>query len=148
MGRPRNVPGDYSNPYYDPDKAHEYYMKHRRLQELMNPTKKKKGKKGRKKKAKIKRVRTKKAPKYSAAEKAALKRVRRSTEDSISRTRSTMQEFINRQQDLLDSASKADKAKIRTTIRHARQAMKAQIQKARDIYKRYRRAYEDHAITK
>lgn len=148
MGRPRNVPGDYSNPYYDPDKAHEYYMKHRRLQELMNPTKKKKGKKGRKKKAKINRVRTKKAPKYSAAEKAALKRVRRSTEDSISRTRSTMQEFINRQQDLLDSASKADKVKIRTTIRHARQVMKAQIQKARDIYKRYRRAYEDHVITK
>lgn len=30
-GRKRKTDGNYASQYYDPDKAHEYYLKHRRL---------------------------------------------------------------------------------------------------------------------
>ena len=41
-GRKRKTDGSYASPYYDPDKAHEYYMKHRKLQAIKNGTNKKK----------------------------------------------------------------------------------------------------------
>jgi len=132
-GRKRKTDGVYASKYYDPDKAHAYYMAHRVL-------------KGRTKKAKTTKKTSKN--KYSDTEKAILQKAKDNTDENIQNLRDTVADWIDMQEEKIDAGvSKEEKAKIRKQIRAVRRAMNQQIRKARKIYRDFKAAYKAHKIT-
>lgn len=154
LRRNRKTDGVYASPYYDPDKAHEYYMKHRKL-------------KGRHKKATTAyKVKTHKAGqsssskssskksssstrKYSDKEKALLKQAKTNTDTNIQALKDTVNAWVEKQQALIEkSKSSAEKKAIRKRIAAIKKEMNKQIKAARTIYKKYKEAYTNHNIEK
>lgn len=133
-GRKRKTSGAYASKYYDPDKAHAYYMAHRVL-------------KGRTKKATTTKKKTSKN-KYGDEEKAILQKAKDNTDENIQNLRDTVADWIDKQEEKIDAGvSKEEKAKIRKQIRAVRRAMNQQIRKARKIYRDFKAAYKAHKVT-
>lgn len=149
-GRKRKTDGNYASKYYDPDKAHEYYMKHRKLQELMS------GKKTKKKKSSKKKSSSKKSSKkksstnsYSAREKQILQQAKQNTDDNIANLKDIVADWTDKQEEMIDNAKSDDeKKKIRNRIRAVKREMNKQIRQARAIYRKYKAAYQQHNIEK
>ena len=131
--RTRKKSGTYASKYYDPDKTHEYYMKHRKL-------------KGRTKKGTTKAG----SSKQSAAEKQIVKDAKEKTDENIKKLRETVSEWIDKQKERLkDPNLKAEeKKRIRDNIRAVRKEMQVQIKKAREIYAKFKEAAKNHTLSK
>lgn len=126
-GRKRKTDGKYASKYYDPDKAHEYYMKHRKI----------KGSSG------------SSGSKHTDQEKAILKKAKENTDSNIAKLRETVNSWVEKQQELISNAKTAEeKKKIRARIRAVKKEMNSQIKKAREIYKKFKTAYQNHTLSK
>ena len=166
-GRRRNESGNYASPYYDPDKAHEYYMKHRKLQSLLHGGSDTKKTKTGKKKSSGKKSGGKKSSKgtakktgYSEKEKQILQEAKDKTENTIADLRDTVANWVDKQEeqlDKLDTAGKTKKEKariekkkraIRNRIKAVKREMNQKIRDARKLYREYKTAYTQHNIEK
>ena len=128
--------GGYASKYYDPDKAHEYYMKHRKL-------------KGRKKGRKSGKKSAPKRPKYSQNEKNLLQLAKKNTEENISKLKEIVANWQAKQEELISkSKDSKEKEAIRKKIKAVKAEMNKQIRQAREIYKKYKEAYQRHTIEK
>lgn len=131
-GRKRKTSGSYASKYYDPDKAHAYYMAHRKL-------------KGRKSSGGKKRS----SSKHSEEEKQILQKAKDNTENNIAELRDTVADWIDKMEEKIDNAtSSEEKKKLRKQIKAVRRAMNAQIRKARAIYRQFKEAYKNHTLDK
>ncbi len=134
-GRKRKE-GGYASKYYDPDKAHEYYMRHRKL-------------KGRKRGRKSGKKSASKKSKYSQAEKNLLQLAKKNTEENISKLKEIVSEWQAKQEELISkSKDSKEKEAIRKKIKAVKAEMNKQIRQAREIYKKYKAAYQSHTIEK
>lgn len=154
-GRKRKTDGNYASKYYDPDKAHEYYEKHKKLQALMHPSKDKKKKKSSKKKGSTKKKTSgkksssSKKNSYSAQEKQILQQAKQNTDDNIANLKDIVADWEDKQQELIDNAKTPEEKKaIRNRIRAVKREMNKQIREARKIYRDYKSAYNNHNIQK
>lgn len=163
-GRKRKTDGNYASKYYDPDKAHEYYMKHRKLQAIKNGTNKKKssGKKSssRKTTKKSSSRKTTKKTGYSEKEKQILQNAKNAVDSNIADLKDTVADWVDKQEEQIDNLdttgkSKEEKAKIekqkkalRNRIKAVKREMNKQIRQARKIYRQYKTAYTQHNIEK
>ena len=131
-GRKRKTSGSYASKYYDPDKAHEYYMAHRQLKGRKSPGSKKKS-----------------TSKNSEEEKQILPKAKDNTENNIAQLRDTVADWIDKMEEKIDNAtSSEEKKKLRKQIKAVRRAMNAQIRKARAIYRQFKKAYKNHTLDK
>lgn len=156
-GRKRKTDGNYASKYYDPDKAHEYYMKHRKLQAIKNGTNKKKKKSSGKKSSSRK---TTKKTGYSEKEKQILQNAKNAVDSNIADLKDTVADWVDKQEEQIDNLdttgkSKEEKAKIekqkkalRNRIKAVKREMNKQIRQARKIYRQYKTAYTQHNIEK
>lgn len=159
LRRNRKTDGVYASPYYDPDKAHEYYMKHRKLKgrhkKATTAYKVKTHKAGQSSSSKSssKKSSSKKSSssskKYSDKEKALLKQAKTNTDTNIQTLKDTVNAWVEKQQALIEkSKSSAEKKAIRKRIAAIKKEMNKQIKAARAIYKKYKEAYTNHNIEK
>ena len=102
-GRKRSETGIYASKYYDPDKAHEYYMKHRKLKALASGGKKtKKATKSRKRSGrKSKKTRS---SGYSQQEKDLLQGAKQNIEDNIANLKDLVADWQDKQEEAIDNA--------------------------------------------
>lgn len=156
-GRKRKTDGNYASKYYDPDKAHEYYMKHRKLKGTSGSSSTSTKSSTKKKKSSTKKSSTKK---YSDTEKQILADAKQNTEENIANLKDIVADWVDKQNEELDKLSttglsKEEKAKvqkqkeaIRNRIKAMKREMNKQIRQARAIYRKYKAAYTQHNIEK
>lgn len=159
-GRKRKTDGNYASKYYDPDKAHEYYMKHRKLQAIKNGTNKKKKTKKKSSGRKSSSRKTTKKTGYSEKEKQILQNAKNAVDSNIADLKDTVADWVDKQEEQIDNLdttgkSKEEKAKIekqkkalRNRIKAVKREMNKQIRQARKIYRQYKTAYTEHNIEK
>lgn len=144
-GRKRKTSGSYASKYYDPDKAHEYYMKHRKLAAIKNGS----SSSSSKKKSSSKKSSSKKSSSTNTKAKTILNQAKEAIDNNIATLRDTVADWEDTQQELIDNAKTSEeKAAIRKRIRAVKREMNKQIRAARALYRQYKSAYSAGNIEK
>lgn len=142
-GRKRKTDGNYASKYYDPDKAHEYYMKHRKLKGDSSSSSDDDSSSSSTKKSSTKKSSTKK----STEEKDLLAKAKDAIDNNIADLKGTVADWVDKQNELIDNETDSKKKKaIRNRIKAVKREMNKQIRAAKKLYRQWKSAYTNGTI--